>query len=133
MLILQIVSVLAGLTPVETAVEDHFDVVHHNRHYNDDGRLVVDQVWWEKWRGETACHEIIGWRMARPGTPCSPIPLRDPRGSGWCSIWLDGGLPRIVRCRSYRRSWTLGVDPELADRRRHDDWRRVRCDLSPPR
>ncbi|MEQ8788866.1 MAG: hypothetical protein RIC55_21320 [Pirellulaceae bacterium] len=133
MTMLQLAAALAALVPVETAVEDHFDVVHHNRHYSEEGLLVIEQVWWERWRADASRHDIIGWRLARPGAVCSPIPRRDRRGGRWLSIWIDDGLPRIVRCRSFRESWTMGADPEVQDRGKHVDWRRARRGLSLPR
>lgn len=128
--LLLLAAAVASLLPIDTAVENRFDAVHHNRHYSDDGRLVVDQVWWEDWRADHARHDIAAWRLTRRGTCRSPLPLRNHATGLWVSIWWDGDVLRVVRARSFRRSWTQGADPEVKDRARHADWRRARRDLA---
>jgi hypothetical protein len=129
---LQLAIVGLSLVPVETIADDRLDVVHHNCHYAEDGRLLIEQVWWEEWRSENSQHAIIGWRLDKPHSPRSPIPLRNAVSGQWESIWLDGDVLRRVRARSFRQSWTQGRDPELADRDRHPDWRATRRELASP-
>jgi hypothetical protein len=121
---------LVGLLPVELVAQERVDVVHYNHHYSDDGQLLLEQVWWETWRDDTADHAIQAWRVTKPCAGRSPIPLRNVRTGEWESIWFDGDVLRRVRARSFRESWTQGQDPELFDRQQHPDWRRTRRELS---
>jgi hypothetical protein len=127
----QLVFLTVGLLPVDTVADDRVDVVHHNHHYSDDGQLVVEQVWWEDWRESAGEHAIIGWRLARPGTPHSPIPHLNAAGE-WEALWLDGDVLRRIRARSFRQSWTQGQDRELLDRDRNPDWRTSRREFIAP-
>lgn len=118
----------ATLHPQTLDLVDTLEVVHHNKHYSDDGRLVIDQVWWESWTSDR--HKIEAWRINRCDPRHCPVPIRDHARGCHVSIWFDGDVLRVVRCASFRESWTQGSDPELLDRAQYKDFRAARRGLS---
>lgn len=101
--------------PQETAVKDQVDLVEINHFYDDQGRLVFDQVIYYNWCFQTDRYQVRDWRLLKDPFQ---IPLRDWRDGGYSSEWRDpkqrDGL-RSVRSTSVRETWTQ-YDPELEER-----------------
>lgn len=103
------------LSPADGVTVDEVDLVEVNHFYDDQGRLVFDQVIYYDWSPAQHRYQVRDWRLLK--TP-SQIPVRDWRDGGYVSEWEDfkqrNGLRR-VRSKSVRETWTQ-FDPELVER-----------------
>lgn len=103
------------LTPAEEVTVDQVDLVEVNHFYDDQGRLVFDQVIYYDWSERHSRFQVRDWRLLK--SPAQ-VPLRDWRGGGYVSEWEDfkqrNGLRRI-KTKSIRETWTQ-YDPELVER-----------------
>ena len=86
-----------------------------NHFYDDQGRLVFDQVIYYNWCPVRNRYQVRDWRLLKTPTQ---VPLRDWRDGGYVSEWEDfkqrNGLRR-VKSKSVRETWTQH-DPELVER-----------------
>lgn len=124
---------ILGTNPVFDAVaRDSVDLVEVNHFYDEQARLVFDQLVWYVWRedihlperGESlfgvparaefrgSRYQVVDWRLIK--TP-ECLPVRDWRTGGYVSFWLDGEVLRQVRAKDFRETW-LQYDPELEER-----------------
>ena len=103
------------LSPADEATVDQVDLVEINHFYDDQGRLVFDQVIYYDWSPVHHRYQVRDWRLLKTPTQ---VPLRDWRDGGYVSEWEDfkqrNGLRR-VRSKSVRETWTQ-YDPELVER-----------------
>lgn len=111
------------IVPFTPTIEDRCDVAELNHFYDENGRLIFDQVIYYKWSSHTERHEVIAWRLVKHE---SQIPARDWEGGGYVAVFSDGDISRRVRSDSFRESWTQ-YDPELAEREYLD--KAKRCEL----
>ena len=84
-----------------------------NHFYDEQGRLVFDQVIFYDWSPEHSRHMVRAWRLVKNPTQ---LPERDWRDGGY----LGGLAGRRNRSAAFRRasmreSWTQ-YDPELVER-----------------
>lgn len=94
---------------------DEVDLVEVNHFYDDQGRLVFDQVIYYNWCYDEHRYQVFDWRLLKGDTQ---VPLRDWRNGGYVSEWEDfkqGNGLRRVKSRSLRETWTQH-DPELNER-----------------
>lgn len=114
---IQVAVCLAALTlsPADEVTVDQVDLVEVNHFYDDQGRLVFDQIIYYDWSAMHNRYQVRDWRLLKTNTQ---IPLRDWRGGGYVSEWEDfkqrNGL-RLVKAKSVRETWTQ-YDPELIER-----------------
>ena len=103
------------LSPAEEPTVDQVDLVELNHFYDDQGRLVFDQVIYYDWSTTHGRYQVRDWRLLKTPTQ---VPLRDWREGGYVAQWEDfkqrNGLRR-VKSKSVRETWTQ-YDPELAER-----------------
>jgi len=103
------------LSPAEDAATDRVDLVEINHFYDDQGRLVFDQIVYYEWSHEHGRFHVRDWRLLKSSTQ---IPLRNWREGGYVSEWNDfkqrDGLRR-VEAKLIRETWTQ-YDPELIER-----------------
>jgi hypothetical protein len=104
-----------GLNPVDDAAVDQVDLIEVNHFYDDQGRLVFDQIIYYDWDAKHSRYNVRDWRLIK--TPAQ-IPLRNWRDGRYSSEWNDfkqrDGLRR-VSAKSVRETWTQH-DPELLER-----------------
>ncbi|MDA1050172.1 MAG: hypothetical protein O3C40_06795 [Planctomycetota bacterium] len=114
---IQIAVCMAALTlsPADEVTVDQVDLVEVNHFYDDQGRLVFDQVIYYDWSTVHSRYQVRDWRLLKTATQ---VPLRDWRDGGYVSEWEDfkqrNGVRR-VRAKSVRETWTQH-DPELVER-----------------
>lgn len=87
------------------------DVIEINHYYNEEGRLIYDQVIYYDWNPVESRYDIIDWRLLKTE---GQIPLRDRRSGGFVSVWHDAkeyDVLRTVRSQTIRETWT-NHDPE---------------------
>lgn len=103
------------LSPAEEITVDQVDLIEVNHFYDDQARLVFDQIIYYDWSSEHNRYQVRDWRLIKSE---SQIPLRDWRSGGYVSEWQDfkqrNGLRR-VKAKSLRETWTQ-YDPELVER-----------------
>lgn len=98
--------------PEAPVLVDRCDVAEVNHFYDENGRLVFDQVIFYDWDDSKARFQVRAWRLLK--TP-SQWPLRDRRRGGYTSTWNDGDQLRQVFASSFRETWNQ-VDTEVLER-----------------
>jgi len=106
------IVVCLGLNPSEDVARERVDLMEVNHFYDEQGRLVFDQVIFYDWAPEHSRYMVRAWRLVK--NP-SQLPERDWREGGYLAVWQDGEVLRRIRAESMRESWTQ-YDPELVER-----------------
>lgn len=108
------VALLAAILPQpDSVVRDSCDLIELNHFYDDQGRLVFDQVIFWDWSDDEGRYNVRAWRLVKNPTQ---LPQRDWNGGGYSALWIDGEQTlRRVHCAAFTESWTQH-DPELAER-----------------
>lgn len=106
------IVVVLGLNPTEDVARERVDLMEVNHFYDEQGRLVFDQVIFYDWSPEHSRYMVRAWRLVKNPTQ---LPERDWREGGYLAVWQDGEVVRRVQAPSMRESWTQ-YDPELAER-----------------
>lgn len=109
---LSAIVVVLGINPTEDVAREKVDLMEVNHFYDEQGRLVFDQVIFYDWSPDHSRYMVRAWRLVK--NP-SQLPERDWRDGGYLAVWQDGEVLRRVRAQSMRESWTQ-YDPELAER-----------------
>ena len=87
------------------------DLVEVNHLYDEQGRLLFDQLIYYDWSVEKRRYNVRAWRLVK-----NPSQLPTPHVSGgYVSLWHDDRTLRRVVAKSKRESWTQ-YDPELVER-----------------
>ncbi len=121
-----IVLLALSVVPPTDVCSETVDVVEVNHFYDDQGRLVFDQVIFYDWHHQQSHYHVRAWRLIK--TP-SQIPRRCHSSQfGYVTIWHDGYALRRVVAISLRETWTQ-YDPELLERELLP--KQLRCELMP--
>ena len=104
--------VVLGINPVEDVARERVDLMEVNHFYDEQGRLVFDQVIFYDWSPEHSRYMVRAWRLEKNPTQ---LPERDWRDGGYQAVWQDGEILRRVQAASMRETWTQ-YDPELVER-----------------
>jgi len=107
-----IFSLLLAIIPHDDILRDSCDLAEVNHFYDENGKLVFDQVIFYDWDWEAERYQIIAWRLVK--SP-SILPVRDWANGGYYSFWQDSLDVRLVTYPSIRETWTQ-YDPELIER-----------------
>ncbi len=112
---LPLLLTLLTLLPQPNAgvLRDRVDLAELNHFYDDNGKLVFDQVIWYEWAGRPKTFVVYDWRLAKENVTVQP--QRDWERGGYVSLFVDGAQLREVRAGAYRETWTQ-YDVELAER-----------------
>lgn len=100
------------ILPLSDVARESVDLIELNHYFDQEGRLVFDQVIFYDWSEGDARYNVREWRLVK--NPAQ-IPSRDWNDGGYRAMWDDGALVRQVRSKSYRETWTQ-YDPELEAR-----------------
>lgn len=106
------VIVSLGISPAEDVAREKVDLMEVNHFYDEQGRLVFDQVIFYDWSAADSRYMVRAWRLVK--SP-NQLPMRDWREGGFTAIWQDGEVLRRVQAESMRETWTQ-FDPELVER-----------------
>jgi len=104
-----------GLNPVDKAASDRVDLIEINHFFDEQGRLVFDQIIFYDWSSTDSRYNVRDWRLLK--TPAQ-VPLRNWRNNDFVAIWhdfKDRDVLRKVHARMLRETWTQ-YDPELVER-----------------
>lgn len=121
-----IIALLLCIVPIEDVARDRADVLFVEHFYDDQGRLVFDQLVPLEWSRERERYDVICWRLIK----CSSMmPERDWRAGGYLVRFVDGEILREIRAPAMREEWGQ-TDSELAAR---EVWpKEMRRELSKP-
>ncbi len=100
------------LNPVPDVTEDQVDLVEINHYYDEQGRLVFDQLIYYEWCPVQCRFNVRDWRLLKSPTQ---KPHRDWQRGGYVATWHDAGVLRRVHADQLNESWTQ-YDPELVER-----------------
>ena len=106
------IVVALGLSPQEDVAREEVDLMEVNHFYDEQGRLVFDQVIFYDWSPEHSRYMVRAWRLVK--NPAQ-LPQRDWKDGGYAAVWQDGEVLRHVHGDSVRETWTQ-YDPELIER-----------------
>jgi hypothetical protein len=109
---LAILLAATALSPPETVVADYVDVIEINHFYDEQGKLVFDQVLYFDWSPSQSRYNVRAWRLLK--SPAQ-VPQKDGQRGDYVATFFDGDALRTVRAASFRETWTQH-DPELAER-----------------
>ena len=98
-----------GIVPHEPVYPDHCDVAEVNHFYDENGRLVFDQMIFWEWCEYSCRFHVLAWRLWLPG---KVVHAAERRG---VIVFMDGERLRRVRYDARRESWTQ-EDLELLER-----------------
>lgn len=123
------VVVACGITPVDAVRYEPVDLIEVNHFYDEQGRLVFDQIIFYDWSPRASHYMVRAWRLVK--SPAQ-LPQQDFRAGGYTAVWHDGEVLRHVRAESKRETWTQ-YDPELVEREFLPKERRKELNMKPPR
>jgi len=103
---------MVGHNPDEIVVSEGVDLVEVNHFYDENGKLVFDQVIFYDWCPEQSRFNVRAWRLLKQA---SQFPRKNWTRESYDSIWRDGDVIRRVTAKSFRETWTQ-YDPELVER-----------------
>lgn len=103
---------LLAIVPREDIAREKCDLIELNGLYDEQGRLVFDQIIFYDFCRERSRYQVRAWRLVKDH---NQLPTYDHTTGLWQCRWLDGEVTRCVTADSYRRTWTQ-YDPELAER-----------------
>lgn len=112
---------LIAILPAPEPLRERCDRIELNHFYDDDRRLVFDQLLFWDWSHDAGRYQLRAWRMVKwqHGKQHAPIASMIPQYSHsrrcWQSNWHDGDLWRCVEAECVIETWTQ-YDPELTDR-----------------
>lgn len=98
--------------PTEDVARERVDLIEVNHFFDEQGRLVFDQVIFYDWSGDHSRYMVRDWRLVKNA---SQLPQRDWQSGGYLAVWQDGEVMRRVGAGAMRETWTQ-YDPELVER-----------------
>jgi len=101
---------LIGTVNHATVVEDRVSLVEVNHFYDNEARLVFDQLIFWDWHPAEGCYNVAAWRLLKSD---SQLPTYEQ--GYYVTLWHDGDTLRRVKAKQYLESWTT-YDPELHNR-----------------
>ena len=110
---LYVLLVVFGTASAEDVVAvDQVDLIEVNHFYDDQSRLVFDQVIFYDWCTYDNRYQVRAWRLLKHS---AQIPRRNWRTGEHETIWRDGDVLRRIRAKVVRETWTQ-YDPEILER-----------------
>jgi len=109
--VLTIVAVI-GLHSSEDVASDQVDLIEVNHFFDEQGRLVFDQVIFYDWSSVDNRYNVRAWRLLKS---TAQIPRRNWNQGVFWAVWHDGEVLRKVRSKGIHETWTQ-YDPELLER-----------------
>ena len=100
------------INPIEHVALDRVDLVEVNHFYDEQGKLVFDQIIFYDWSEADGRYNVRAWRLLKSN---AQVPYRNWRQGDFVAVWHDGDILRKVQATSFRESWTQ-YDPELIER-----------------
>lgn len=114
------------------SVDEYVDLIELNHFYDQLGRPVYDQVIFYERAPETGRFQVRAWCLVEDRESLNRRPVKNYGTQLYQVDWFDTDqrLLRKITSRLYRESWTQ-VDPERANKKRHDERSRIAMVQSP--
>lgn len=104
---------IAAILPSEDVTRERCDLIVLNSFYDDQARLVFDQLLFYDWSHDDGRFQLRAWRMVKS---TAQHPRYDHARELWTTTtWLDGEIPRQITAPVYQHVFT-SFDPELTER-----------------
>jgi hypothetical protein len=106
--------------------EEHVDLVELNHFFDQQGRLVYDQVIFYERAPETGRFQVRAWCLVEDRESLNRRPVKNETTGLYQVDWFDADqrLLRRITSSLYRESWTQ-LDPERANKKVHDERLRI--------
>ena len=106
--------------------DEYVDLIELNHFYDQQGRLVYDQVIFYERAPETGRFQVRAWCLVEDREDLNRRPVKNYQTQLYQVDWFDTDqrILRKVTSRLYRESWTQ-VDPERANKKVHDERLRI--------
>lgn len=101
-----------AISPREDVATERVDLIEVNHFYDEQGRLVFDQLLFYDWSHNDGRYQLRAWRMVKNN---SQLPHRNWQTGDYVATWQDGDVLRKISAPTTRESWTQ-YDPELTER-----------------
>lgn len=128
---MQWVILLFCLLPRDDVTRDSVDLVEVNHFYDEQGRLIFDQILFYEWSSKNARFQILDkFRLVKfkDNYPCW-----DHDANRWVSHFIEMDRHRKVYARFQKETWTQ-YDPELLEREiLPSEKRRPLTNIPPPK
>ncbi len=104
------------------STNEHVDLIELNHFYDQQGRLVYDQVIFYELAPETGRFQVRAWCLVEDRECLNRRPTKNYETQLYQVDWYDSDqrLLRKITSRMYRESWSQ-VDPERANKRLLDE------------
>jgi len=112
--------------------EEVVDLIELNHFYDQQGRLVYDQVIFYERAPESGRFQVRAWCLVEDRESLNRRPIKNHQTELYQVDWFDTDqrLLRKVTSRLYRESWTQ-IDPERTNKKIHDERLRIAMIQSP--
>lgn len=110
MILALVLAVLTAIPP-DLSIDDDVDLIEINHFFDENGKLVFDQVIFLDWSPDAGRYQVRAWRKLKRQ---QQVPIQEAAG-GYLAVFHDGDVLRRVRAKSFRETWTQ-FDVELAER-----------------
>ena len=112
--------------------EEVVDLIELNHFYDQQGRLVYDQVIFYERAPETGRFQVRAWCLVEDRESLNRRPVKNQQTELYQVDWFDTDqrLHRKITSRLYRESWTQ-IDPERINKKIHDERLRISMIQSP--
>ena len=117
-----------------TIAEEVVDLIELNHFYDQQGRLVYDQVIFYERAPESGRFQVRAWCLVEDRESLNRRPVKNQQTELYQVDWFDTDqrLLRKITSRLYRESWTQ-IDPERTNKKIHDERLRIAMIQSPKR
>ena len=108
------------------SVDEYVDLIELNHFFDQQGRLVYDQVVFYERAPETGKFQVRAWCLVEDREYLNRRPVKNQETELYQVDWFDTDqrLLRKITSRLYRESWTQ-VDPERSNKKFHDERLRI--------
>ncbi len=97
--------------PASLITRDNVDLVEINHLYDEQGRLLLDQVIFYDWSPQHRRYNVRAWKLIKSQ---AQLPTKNRSGQ-FVATWHDDRTLRQIVAKSMVESWTQ-FDPELVER-----------------
>ena len=108
--------VLAMSSAGTREISETVDLIELNHYYDDQGRHSYDQVILYEWSHDYSRYHVISWYLVEKNR--SRLPFKEAGTTNYVVRWYDrdAKMKRVVRSGMFRETWSIGRDPERANK-----------------
>ena len=108
------------------SVDEYVDLIELNHFFDQQGRLVYDQVVFYERAPETGRFQVRAWCLVEDREYLNRRPVKNQETELYQVDWFDTDqrFLRKITSRLFRESWTQ-VDPERSNKKFHDERLRI--------